>query len=182
MAGLAVGSILVPIVVAALGLVGAVFIVAAILPLVVALRWPRLADLERRVAVPAREIALLRRGPIFRPLPAPQLEAVARHATWLTVPADEALIREGEPGDRFYILAAGGLRVERGGIPLREVTTPGDGVGEIAILRSVPRTASVVTTAPSTLLAVDRAAFLAAVTGDPGAFAAADAVVEARSL
>ena len=180
MAGLAAGSVLVPVLVGAFGLVGAVVAVGAILPVFVALRWPRLADLERGAGVPAREIALLRAGTIFRPLPAPALEAVARRAAWVEVPDGERLISQGDPGDRFYVLAAGSLRVERDGIRLRDVTQPGEGVGEIAILRDVPRTASVFANEPSTLLAIDRAPFLAAVTGHPDAHAAADAVVAAR--
>ncbi|MFL5684793.1 MAG: cyclic nucleotide-binding domain-containing protein [Chloroflexota bacterium] len=180
MAGLAAGAVLVPILVGAFGLVGAVVAVAAILPLFVALRWSRLADLERGAGVPAREIALLRAGAIFRPLPAPELEAVARRAGWLDVAAGDGLIRQGDAGDRFYVLAAGSLRVERDGVRLRDVTQPGEGVGEIAILRDVPRTASVFANEPSTLLAIDRAPFLAAVTGHPAAHAAADAVVATR--
>jgi MFS family permease len=180
MAGLASGAVIVPILVGALGLVGAVVAVAAILPVFVALRWTRLAELESGTSVPAREIALLRRERIFQPLPAPELEAVARRAVWVDVLAGEGLIREGDVGDRFYVLAAGALRVERGGAYLRDVTEPGDGVGEIAILHDVPRTASVIATQPSTLLAIDRAPFLAAVTGHPDAFAAAGAVVATR--
>ena len=180
MAGLASGAVIVPILVGGLGLVGAVVAVAAILPVYVAVRWTRLAELESGSSVPAREIALLRRERIFQPLPAPELEAVARRAVWLDVPAGLDLIREGHVGDRFYVLAAGALRVERGGTHLRDLTEPGDGVGEIAILRDVPRTASVIATQPSTLLAIDRAPFLAAVTGHPDAFAAADAVVATR--
>jgi MFS family permease len=182
MAGLATGSVLAPILVATAGLIGAVVAVAAILPLVVAVGWRRLGDLERRAIVPAREIALLRREPIFRPLPAPELEAVARRANWIIVPAGDRFIREGEPGETFYVLAAGALRVERAGERLRDVTRPGDGVGEIALLRGVPRTASVIAAEASTLLAIDRGPFLAAVTGHPEAIAAADAVVAARSL
>ena len=182
MAGLAIGSVLAPILVATVGLIGAVLGVAAILPIVVALGWRRLGDLERRANVPAREIALLRREPIFRPLPAPQLEAVARRANWVIVPAGDPFIRQGESGETFYVLAAGALRVERDGERLREVTRPGDGVGEIALLRGVPRTATVIAAESSTLLAIDRAPFLAAVTGHPDAIAAADAVVAARAL
>ena len=66
MAGLAAGSILVPILVGVFGLVGAVVAVGALLPVFVALRWPRLSDLERGAGVPAREISLLRAGTIFR--------------------------------------------------------------------------------------------------------------------
>ena len=180
MAGLAAGAVLVPILVGVFGLVGAVVAVGATLPVFVALRWPRLSDLERGAGVPAREISLLRVGTIFRPLPAPALEAVARRAVWVDVSDGERLITQGDPGDRFYVLAAGSLRVERDGTRLRDVTEPGEGVGEIAILRDVPRTASVFATGPSTLLAIDRAPFLAAVTGHPDAYAAADAVVAAR--
>ncbi len=182
MAGLAAGSILVPVLVQLSGLVPAVLIVAAILPLVVVARWRPLRDLERRAVPPVREIALLRRNPIFSPLPAPQLEAVARRAVWLTASAGTELIREGEPGDRFYVLASGRLRVLRGGTFLREVSTPGEGVGEIALLRGVPRTATVATTSDSTLLAIDRAPFLAAVTGHPVAFAAAETEAASRAM
>ncbi len=182
MAGLAAGSVLVPVLVQLGGLVPAVLAVAAILPLVVVARWRALTDLERRAVPPVRELALLRRNPIFSPLPAPQLEGVARHALWLNVPAGAEVIREGEAGDRFYVLAAGRLRVDRASTFLREITTPGEGVGEIALLRGVPRTATVTTTADSTLLAIDRVPFLAAVTGHPGATTAAEAQVTARSL
>ena len=174
MAGLAAGSILVPLLVALFGLVGAVFATAAILPLLVAVRWRGLSDLDRRAIVPVREIALLRRSPLFSPLPAPQLEAVARRSAWLNVEAGTRLIREGEPGDRFYVLAGGSLRVEREGRHLRDVDAVGDGVGEIALLRGVPRTATVMATSDVSLLAIDRAPFLAAITGHPGAFAAAE--------
>ena len=182
MAGLAAGSVLVPVLVAAGDVVFAVLVVAATLPVIVAVRWRGLTDLDRRAVVPVRELALLRRNPIFRPLPAPQLEAVARHAVWVTTPSGVELIRQGEPGDRFYVLAAGRLRVLQDGSFLRELSTPGEGVGEIALLRGVPRTATVTTIADSTLLAIDRAPFLTAVTGHPDASAAAEREVARRAL
>ncbi len=182
MAGLAAGSIIVPILVALFGLVGAVLVTAAILPALVGLWWRRLTDLDRRAVVPVREIALLRRSPMFRPLPAPQLEAVARRSTWLTIGRGATLIREGEPGDRFYVLASGSLGVDRAGRHLRDVDVVGDGVGEIALLRGVPRTATVTAQVDTSLLAIDRAPFLAAVTGHPGAFAAAERAVAGRAM
>ncbi|HET9756880.1 MAG TPA: cyclic nucleotide-binding domain-containing protein [Candidatus Limnocylindrales bacterium] len=181
MAGLAAGSVLVPLLVAAGDVVFAVLVVAATLPVIVAVRWRGLTDLDRRAVVPVRELALLRRNPIFRPLPAPQLEAVARRCVWVTTPSGVELIRQGEPGDRFYVLAVGRLRVLHDGVFLRELSTPGEGVGEIALLRGVPRTATVTTTADSTLLAIDRAPFLTAVTGHPDASAAADREVARRT-
>ena len=182
MAGLAAGSLLVPILAGLVGLVGAVLVVAAMLPLLVALRWRRLTELDGRTLAPVRELALLRRNPIFRPLPAPALEAVARRGRWLTTPPGFELIHEGDPGDCFYVLASGALRVERDGTHLRDVTAPGDGVGEIALLRGVPRTASVATTADSTLLTIGRGPFLAAVTGHPDAYAAAERELARRAL
>lgn len=182
MAGLAAGSVLVPILVGAAGLVGATIVVAATMPAIVAVVSRGISDLDRRAVVPVAQLALLRRTSLFRPLPAPQLEAVARRAIWLTIPAGTAVIHEGDPGDRFYVLASGALDVARAGRPLRSMTAPGDGFGEIALLRGVPRTATVTTTAATTLLAIDRAPFLAAVTGHPDAFAAAEREVAARVM
>jgi hypothetical protein len=182
MAGLAAGSILVPVVVGALDLVWGTVAVAALMPLAVTLLWPGLAALDRRAVVPLAQLALLRRTPLFRPLAAPQLEAVARRATWLTVPPGTAVIAEGDEGDRFYVLASGAMSVAREGRHLRDLTLPGDGFGEIALLRGVPRTATVTATAESTLLAIDRAPFLAAVTGHPDAFLAAEREVAARAM
>ncbi len=182
MAGLALGSVLVPVFVLVGGLVPAVVAIAAILPLVVLLAWRRLTDLDRRSVVPTRALALLRRTAVFAPLPSPQLEAVARRAVWTTVPAGTVVIREGDAGDRFFVLAGGGVRVDRGGLELRTIEAPGEGFGEIALLRGVPRTATVTALVDSELLAIDRAAFLAAVTGHPDAFAAAEREAAARRL
>lgn len=182
MVGLAVGSMLVPILVALGGLTGATIVVALLMPLIVGIAWRGLADLDRRSVVPVEELELLRQTSLFRPLPAPQLEAVARRASWLTLPAGTPVIREGEPGDRFYVIASGALRVEREGKHLRDMTETGDGFGEIALLRGVPRTASVTTTADTRLLAVERAPFLAAVTGHPDAFAAAEQEAAGRAM
>jgi hypothetical protein len=173
MAGLAVGAFLVPVFVSLVGLLGAIVVAAALLPVAVGLTWSRLAALDRRAVAPIRELELLRRTALFRPLPIPQLEAVARHATWVSVPAGQVIIREGEHGDRFYVLASGAVTVERDGRLLREMTSAGQGFGEIALLRDVPRTATVTATADSELLVIERGPFLAAVTGHPDAFASA---------
>lgn len=182
MFGLAVGSVLVPLVVGLVGLVGAVFVVAAVLPVAVAVGGRSLAGLDRRMVVPVRAIALLRQSALFRPLSAPQLEAIARRAAWLVVPSDTILIREGDPGDRYYLLASGTVRVEQADRFLRSIQRPGDGFGEIALLRNVPRTATITSTSEVAVLAVDRASFLDAVTGHPSAAAAADHEVAGRLL
>jgi hypothetical protein len=175
MAGLAVGAILASAVAEVAGLEGAMAVAAALLPVAVIVTWPRLAALDRRALVPVQALALLRRTRLFSPLPPPQLEAVARRGLWLTVPADTAVIREGDPGDRYYIVSTGTVSVEQGGVHLRDLGTPGTGFGEIALIRDVPRTATVTTMEETVLFAIDRAPFLAAVTGHPDAFRAADA-------
>jgi predicted MFS family arabinose efflux permease len=175
MAALAVGAILASAAVEVGGLTGAMVLAAALLPATVLVTWPRLRALDRRAPVPVQALALLRRTRLFSPLPPPQLEAVARRGVWLTIPDGTTVIRQGDPGDRYYVLSTGAVRVERDGRYLRDLDTAGVGFGEIALLRDVPRTATVSTTRESILFAIDRAPFLAAVTGHPDAFRAADA-------
>ena len=177
MAGLALGSILVAAIVGIFDLIGAIAVVAAVLPVIVALTWSRLSALDRKSVVPVQALALLRRTAIFGPLSPPQLESVARRAVWLTQPSGTVFIREGDRGDRYYVLASGIVRVEQGGRLLRELDRPGDGFGEIALLRDVPRTATVTAATEVAVLAVDRIPFLAAVTGHPAALRAAQEVV-----
>ena len=182
MAALAVGSLMVPLFVAVFGLTGAVMVSAGVLPVIVALAWSHLLALDARTAVPAEAIALLRRVALFEPMPAPGLEAVARRAAWLTVAPGTVVIAEGDVGDQYYVLSSGAVRVEREGRHLRDLTEAGDGFGEIALLRDVPRTATVAAIVESVVLTVDRPSFLAAVTGHPSVSARADAVVTAATM
>ena len=164
MAGLAVGSLLVPLLVAAGGPAAAVLGTAALLPLVVLVRGRALLALDAAADVPVVEIALLRSLGVFRFLPGPQLEGIARAVRRQELRPGEVLIREGDEGDRFYAVVDGGLDVTvRGAAADRMVR--GDGFGEIALLNSVPRTATVRAAVPSTVLALDRDAFLTAVSG-----------------
>ena len=174
MAALAAGSVLVSVLSEVVGLTMAIGAVALILPIIVVLSWSRITALDSRAVVPVRAIALLRGTSLFAPLPGPQLEAVARRGTWLTYPSRTVVIAEGDPGDRYYVLASGTVAVEQGGRILRELREPGDGFGEIALLRDVPRTATVTTMSEVALFAIDRAPFLVAVTGHPDAFAMAE--------
>ena len=182
MAALAVGSLLVPALTAVLGLTGAILVTAALLPLMVGLAWSHLVALDARTPVPAQALGLLRRVALFEPLPAPSLEAIARRVTWLSVDPGTVLIREGDVGDHFYVLASGAVTVHRQGRHLRDLTQPGDGFGEIALLRNVPRTATVTASVDSVLVALDRRAFLAAVTGNPNALARADSMVDTATM
>jgi MFS family permease len=175
---LALGSVAVPVLAGAFGVIGALVVVALLLPAAVAAAWIPLRRIDRHAHVPLRELALLRRNPIFASLPAPQLETVARRARWITPLPGEAVIREGDPGDRFYVLESGALEVTQGGTWLRRLVDPGSGAGEIALLRDVARTATVTVDGPTVLLGLDRADFLAGVTGHDAALSAGREVAD----
>ena len=84
-----------------------------------------------------------------------------------------------KPGEVFYIVEAGEVRAAGGGVPVRDLG-PGDFFGEIALLRSLPRTATVTAIGRVALRTLGRDEFVAAVTGHAPSAAAADAVVESR--
>jgi MFS family permease len=177
---LALGSVLVTAVVAFTGLQGSLWVFAAVLPALIALAWPALKELDQRAVVPTRALALLGRLRMFEALHPPVMEALARHASWVTVPAMTPIIREGEHGDRFYVLDSGAVTVSKDGRFLRRLAAPGDSFGEIALLRDIPRTATVVADEPTVLLVLDRPSFLSAVTGNPAAAVALSRVADAR--
>ncbi|MEX0983867.1 MAG: MFS transporter [Actinomycetota bacterium] len=167
MAALAVGSVVTPALVTSVGPDTTFMIAGLWLPAAALLVLHRIRNVDREavVADPAH-IALLRGTALFGPLGPVALERVARHLVRSDVGAETVIIREGEPGDRFYLIAEGSLRVARRGTELA-ILGPGDYAGEIALLRDVPRTATVTATVPTTLLALDREHFLSAVTGSP---------------
>jgi hypothetical protein len=179
MTGLAVGSALVPLLVVAGGTVAALLGTAAILPLVALVGGRGLFALDAAAHVPIVEIALLRSLQIFHALPAPALEGLARSVEPVGLAGGDVLIREGEQGDCFYAIADGRLEVTIGGIPVA-TKVRGDGVGEIALLYNVPRTATVTAASPATVYALTRAAFLAAVAGHAPTARAAIAVADQR--
>src|SRR5918995_1014323 len=179
MAGLAVGSALVPLLIAVGGTATAALGTAAILPVVALVGGRGLFTLDAAAHVPIVEIALLRSLRIFRALPAPALEGLARSLEPVQLAAGEVLIREGERGDRFYAVADGRLQVTISGT-LVASNVRGDGIGEIALLYGVPRTATVTATSPATVLALSREDFLNAVAGHTPTARAATAVADER--
>jgi hypothetical protein len=179
MGGLALGSAMVPLLVAVGGTASAVVGTAAVLPLVALVGARALVAVDATAHVPVVEIALLRSLPIFRALPAPALEGLARSLEPVRLAAGEVLIREGEPGDRFYAVAGGRLQVTIGGVPIA-TNLRGDGIGEIALLYGVPRTATVTAASPATVFALSREDFLCAVTGHTPTARAATAIADER--
>jgi MFS family permease len=179
MAALAVGSLLTPLLVSLAGARWAVAGVGTLLPLTVLLAARRLAEIDRRAPVPVVEIALLRSLPLFAPLGAPQLEALAHGLVETRVAAGETVVREGEPGDRFYVVAEGELDVEARGRELRRLAR-GEGFGELALLRDVPRTATVTARTDARLFALDKPTFLASIGSHPRAAGEAERLVSER--
>jgi hypothetical protein len=178
-AGLAVGSLLVPVLIWAGGIQLALIGTASLLLVLLGIAGRRLWTVDAHADVPLTEIFLLRSVPLFSALPAPALETLARSLERLHIPGGTVLIREGEPGDRYYAIGRGELMVFRDG---REVArlSRGEGVGEIALLRDTPRTATVVARGDAEIYALEREPFLLAMTGHVGAARAADTVVDKR--
>ncbi|MDP9283830.1 MAG: cyclic nucleotide-binding domain-containing protein, partial [Actinomycetota bacterium] len=178
MGALALGSIAAPALVNAIGPRPSLVVVGAILPLLTLATWRGLVDIDRSVAAPAEELAVIERVPMFAPLSIVAKEHMAATLTPISVAAGDVVIREGEIGDRFYIVAHGELEVVASGV--HTTASDGDYFGEIALIRDVPRTATVTALVDSQLYAMDRNDFLAAVTAHSGVRAAGEAVVEQR--
>ena len=179
MAGLALGSILVPVLVALGGARAALIGAGAVLPAVALLAGRALLAVDRSATVPVTEIALLRSSPTFSMLAAPELERLARGLTPVSAEAGEPFIREGEQGDRAYLVADGELEVSVGGKPIATLDR-GDLVGEIALLRGGPRTATVVPRGDARLYELDTDAFLEAVGAHRPTAGALDSLIDRR--
>ena len=120
--------------------------------------------LDARAKLYTTEVELLLGVPFLGVLPQYDLERLAARATWVDVPADEDVVRQGDEGREFYIVGSGDLAVTIDGVS-RPGLHAGDSFGEIALLHHVPRTATVTAATPSRLLVIRAADFLAAVTG-----------------
>jgi MFS family permease len=176
--GIGIGGAVAPLLVEILGDRGALAVSGAILPILAVASWPRLRAVDADVILPERELELLRGIPLFARLPLTALERLAEAMRATPVAAATVLVREGEPGAVYYVIAAGRFEVRQGTRVLLEAG-PGEGIGEIALLRAVPRTATVVALEDCLVYSLDSAAFLAAVAG-PTSAAAAAAVIDER--
>jgi MFS family permease len=179
MGGLAIGSIAAPGVVSLLGLRGALIASGVFVPVLVVLLWPSLRRIDAEAVIAEEPLELLRRIEIFAQLPEPVLERLAAGATSISAAAGQVVVARGEVGNHFYAIAAGKAAVELEDGTTRELG-PGDFFGEIALLRDVPRTATVRAVEPLRIFSIERDDFLAAVTGHAPTLAAAENVVVAR--
>jgi MFS family permease len=174
-----VGSIAAPALISLVGVRSAIVITGLALPVAVAITGRWLVRLDTLPDATAAHVRLLRELTLFAPLSQPALEQIAVNLRSVAVPEGTMVIREGDPGDEFYIVEKGALRVTVGGMPGAPIHAGGF-FGEIALLRDVPRTATVTATTDCVLLALEREQFLAAVTGHADSVAAADLVAARR--
>jgi MFS family permease len=179
LAMMAAGSALAPALKGWLGLEGALIAIGVSLPALTLLCWRRFARIDAAAPAPGERLVLLRRVPFLAPLPAPALEHLAGSLAAVEVEAGQTVFHEGDRGDRFYVIDRGEVEVRAAGRLLRTLG-PGEFFGEIALVRDVPRTATVAATTSCSLLALAAAEFLGAVTGHASSAEAADAVVVSR--
>lgn len=179
LATVGIGSLAAPAVIAGLGERGALIATGLALPVLAGLLAARVRALDGIASPPAAKLALVRGVPMFARLSIAATEQMASRLLTVDVPAGATLMRRGDAGDRFYILAEGAVELERDG-RLITVDRPGDYLGEIALVRDVPRTTTVTARVSSRLFALERDDFLDAVSGHSAGLAAADAVVADR--
>jgi MFS family permease len=175
----AAGSLVAPLVVALIGLQPAMVLTGLLLPIVAVVTGRLVRAAEAAAVVPHRELALLRGIPMFAPLSLTALERLAGGMVPLHVAPGEVMVRQGDEGHDYFIIASGVADVVQGERRI-SVLQPGDGFGEIALLRDRPRTATVTARAPVNGFRLPRGVFLEAVTGNAVSEAVADRVVSER--
>ena len=145
-------------------------------PVLAAMSWRRLHRLDDTVDLLDVDLELLRNVPMLRTLPLPAVEQLARALEPLTVPADETVFRQGEVGDCYFLIESGEAEVVGDGQVVATLRH-GEGFGEIALLRSGPRTATVRAYSELRLRALAGDRFVCAVLGyPPSAHAAGESV------
>ena len=175
---MALGALLMPILISTIGLRGGLVVIGASVSAVSLLALPRLLHIDRTTLAPVG-IELLRGIPMLALLPERIIERLARSLVKVELKAGDVVVKEGDEGDRFYVVESGTLEVSRDGEHVAEIG-PGGSFGEIALLRDVPRMATVTASSVVALLALDRRHFIPAVTGHGDANEAAELVISSR--
>src|SRR5881396_1084635 len=134
MGAIAIGSVAATGIVALVGSRAAFVVVGAILPLTTLIVWRQLVRIDREMLPPAEELAIVEGVPMFAPLSIAAKEHMAARLVEVPVSAGEVVIRTGEAGDRFYMVADGALEVTNG---VRARARRGDFFGELALLRDI---------------------------------------------
>ncbi len=159
-----VGAVATSWLVEASGVRTALVVVGAVCPVLALASWWRLARIDRTVNVRDLEVGLLQRIPMLRMLPLPSIEQLARGLEPVTVPAGQQVFGQGDEGDRYYVIESGEVDVVGDGV-LVATLGPGEGFGEIALLRRVRRTATALARSDARLQALRCDRFLPVVLG-----------------
>lgn len=176
---MALGALVSPGLVSWLGPRGALVAAGVFLPVLLLPLWPALRRIDAEAEPELEPLALLRGVGFLAELPEPVLERLAAVATAVDAAAGQPIVSRGDPGHHFYVVAEGKVAVEVEGATQRELGRGGF-FGEIALLRDVPRTATVRAVDAVRVYAIARDDFLAAVTGHAPALEAAESVVVSR--
>ena len=176
---IALGTLIAPALIHWLGIRGALIVSGTLLPVLALAGLPALRRIDAETPAPSHALGLLQRIPMFAPLGLVPLEELAGRLMPVHYGAGEEIIRQGEAGDRFYVISSGEVEVYEDGLFARRESV-GEHFGEIALLRDVPRTATVVAKTDVGLLSLERDDFLAAVTRDHLSTQAAEAVIATR--
>jgi CRP-like cAMP-binding protein len=164
-----------PLLINTVGLRSGLAILGALVTVGSLLGFGGLNRIDRTIHAPLK-LALISGNEILAPLSETVQEELARALVEVKVPAGEVVITEGAPGDRFYLIESGTALVTRGDAEVNRLG-PGDAFGEIALLRDVPRQATVRAVEDLTMYALEREVFLGAVTGHSDANRLANVVV-----
>jgi CRP-like cAMP-binding protein len=178
-AGLGAGSVAAPALLHLVSVRGTLALAGGGLAVLVLVHVRRFVRLDKSTPAPGQEVELLQRLGMFAPLPLAVIELLAGKLRPHQFPTGAVAVREGETGELFHVIVTGSAAVSVRGEP-RPSLGPGDCFGEIALLRGIPRTATVTADGPLHTLALDRETFLVAVSGNNGSSAAADALVAER--
>src|SRR5215217_1983410 len=175
----ALGALVTPFAIDLLGVRGALISIGLVAPLSVAIGWRRLRQIDASIGHRDEEIEVLKRLRMFRPLPMAAIDGLAVHLHLAEFAAGQEIFHQGDAGDRFYVIDRGEADVIGDG---RLMTTigPGDGFGEIFLLRGITRTSTVCARTALRLYTLDRDAFLSVVGGYRSSADEADALVSSR--
>jgi hypothetical protein len=172
------GSLLAPLLLAAFGLRGALAVSGALLPVLALIIYARIGRADRVSVVDEPRLQLLREVPAFAELPLTAFERLAGGLEPLAFAAGDTIMREGEQGDRFVVIESGDVEVSVDGRAVQRAGR-GAGLGEIALLRRSPRSATVTALTAVTAFAIPGSCFVAAVSG-PAAAALTERIAEAN--
>jgi hypothetical protein len=173
------GALVAPILVSTIGIRGALVVAALPLPVVVSTGWKLLHRMDATAGERSHLLAVLHGVPCLETLDMAALESVAARVERVAVPTGTDVVHQGEPGDRFYVVASGSADVLVDDFRVGTVE-PGGSFGERALLRDAPRMATVRAREPMQLLALSREDFLVALTGQDTAEAGDTALADAH--